>query len=1030
VALIGLTAVTALATHVATAAADSNPPQAVTWGGSGPASTLVLYDTTNTYGWLGELYAMGAGNLASHFGSVTAEPVVDYVQGQVNNYTATIYLGSTYNEPLPTSFLNDVLSTTHPVIWAGDNVWQLSGDAASPSDAAFQAAYGWDPSSSWFDSSDTVASVTYNGQQLTRKTENGPVLAPHITTPSAVTVLAQANCTDATGAAVNCAPIAQASGTSFPWAIRSGNLTYIGEIPLSYMTESDRYLAFSDLLFDALAPGTQPVHQALVRLEDVSPGIDTPQELEAAADYLYSQHVPFTVGVIPEYLDPNGFYNNGTPVNENISQTSNATIKAFDAALQYMQARGGTIIEHGDTHQYSNVANPYDGTTGDDFEFYRAWCSTTQGGPADATSPCPNTDYVVQTGPLPNDSQAWAQSKAATGQSLFAQAGLPTPAIWETPHYSASAADYAGIGQVFQVRYERGQYFGGQLSGGSIDYSHQFGQFFPYVVHDIDGSTVIPENLGNYEPDTTNNNPPRPPAVIVANAQAELAVRQGVASFFFHPYYGLTYLQQTVQGIQALGYTFVPSTSLIGQSPYVPVSITTTSLPAAGVGQAYSANLAAADGTAPYKWSVSSGSLPAGLSLNGATGAIGGTPSAPGQSTVTFTATDSTVTPTVGSTAGSTVLTPTPGSASTTLTLTVNPAPLTMATSALPAASVGQPYSASLSSNGGVAPYTWSVSSGSLPAGLSLNPTTGAVTGMPTAAGSATVGFTVTDSSTPSAASVSKTLTVTVNPAKLAIATGSLPAGTAAQPYSATVAASGGAAPYVWSATGLPQGVSLNTATGGLSGTPANAGTFSVKVKATDSSKPAQTASATLTLTVNPALAINSSSLPAATVGQPYSASLSSKGGVAPYTWSVSSGSLPAGLSLNSTTGAVTGTPTAAGSGAVGFTVTDSSTPNAASVSKTLTVTVNAPPLAIVTGSLPIGTMKQPYSATLTASGGTAPYVWSASGLPAGLTLNAATGVLSGTPTRTGSYSIRVKLTDSSKPSQSGTATLQAIISA
>ncbi len=127
---------------------------------------------------------MGAGNLASHFGTVTAEPVVDYVQGQVNDYTATIYLGSTYNEPLPSSFLNDVLSTTHPVIWAGDNVWQLSGDAGTPADTAFQAAYGWDPSTSYFDSADTVASVTYNGQQLTRSADNGPVLAPHITTPS------------------------------------------------------------------------------------------------------------------------------------------------------------------------------------------------------------------------------------------------------------------------------------------------------------------------------------------------------------------------------------------------------------------------------------------------------------------------------------------------------------------------------------------------------------------------------------------------------------------------------------------------------------------------------------------------------------------------------------------------------------------------------------------------------------------------------------------------------------------------------
>ena len=252
--LLGLVATTASVSVAGAATATTSPPQAVTWGTPGSATTLVLYDTTNTYGWLGELYAMGAGNLATHFGTVTAEPVVDYVPGQVNDYTATIYLGSTYNEPLPSSFLNDVLSTTHPVIWAGDNVWQLSGDAGTPADTAFQAAYGWDPSTSWFDSADTVASVTYNGQQLTRSTDNGPVLAPHITTTSAVTVLAQANCTDSTGASVACNSIAQTSGTSFPWAIRSGNLTYIGEIPLSYMTESDRYLAFSDILFNALEP--------------------------------------------------------------------------------------------------------------------------------------------------------------------------------------------------------------------------------------------------------------------------------------------------------------------------------------------------------------------------------------------------------------------------------------------------------------------------------------------------------------------------------------------------------------------------------------------------------------------------------------------------------------------------------------------------------------------------------------------------------------------------------------------------------
>src|SRR5229473_1781260 len=101
-------------TRAARAAAAAVPAQAKTWGGSGTATTLVLYDTTNSWGYLGQLYAIAGGNLASHFGKVTAEPVANYVSGQVNNYTATIYIGSTYNEPLPLALLNDVLSTTHP----------------------------------------------------------------------------------------------------------------------------------------------------------------------------------------------------------------------------------------------------------------------------------------------------------------------------------------------------------------------------------------------------------------------------------------------------------------------------------------------------------------------------------------------------------------------------------------------------------------------------------------------------------------------------------------------------------------------------------------------------------------------------------------------------------------------------------------------------------------------------------------------------------------------------------------------------
>jgi uncharacterized protein YdaL len=476
----------------------------------------------------------------------------------MSNYTATIYIGSTYNEPLPLAFLNDALSSTHPVIWAADNIWQLTGTEGSAADQAFMAKYGWDPSQSYFDTTDTVTSVSYKGQTFTRSAANGAdIMAPDITNPAAVTVLGTANCTDANGNPVNCAPIAQTTGTSFPWAIRSANLTYVGEVPFSYISETDRYVAFSDLLFPALDPAAAPSHLALVRLEDVDPTAD-PATLRQFADYLYSQHVPFSVAVIPEYTDPNGFYNGGKPQTVTLAQRP-----ALVAALKYMQSKGGTIIDHGFTHQYSNVANPYDAVSGDDAEFYRAQCSSTQSQPYIFVTPCGNSDYVVWTGPLPGDSTAWARARAEAGLRLFQQAGLGTPTIWTTPHYSASAADYAGIDSVYGTRYER-EIFPSGLLGGTLDYTHLLGQYFPYVVHDAYGEKIIPENLGDYEPAEENNNAPRLPADVIHNAQLNLAVTQGVASFYYHPDYPLSDLEQIVAGIKALGYTFVSPASLPG----------------------------------------------------------------------------------------------------------------------------------------------------------------------------------------------------------------------------------------------------------------------------------------------------------------------------------------------------------------------------------------------------------------------------------------------------------------------------------
>lgn len=174
-----------------------------------------------------------------------------------------------------------------------------------------------------------------------------------------------------------------------------------------------------------------------------------------------------------------------------------------------------------------------------------------------------------------------------------------------------------------------------------------------------------------------------------------------------------------------------------------------------------------------------------------------------------------------------------------------------------------------------------------------------------------------------------------------------------------------------------------------------------------------QSASATFTLVVDAQpITIVTTSAPNGVVGTAYSQTLTATGGSGGFTWSLTSGTLPTGLLL-STSGVVSGTPTATGTYTFTAQVKDSAGTTA---SQAFTVSI-ASPLTITTTSLPDATIGKAYSATLQASGGTAPYTWSivTGTLPAGLTLDATTGVISGTPTAAGSSTITFKVTDSGK---------------
>ncbi|HWH01089.1 MAG TPA: polysaccharide deacetylase family protein [Pilimelia sp.] len=490
--------------------------------GGGTANTLIVYDTTGPWGWLGEAYAMQTANLSSRFGRWTARPVGTYTAGELAGYSAVIYIGSTYDEPLPAAFLADVTATTKPVLWMYNNIWQLTAQ-----DPAFAANRGF----MWrqFDVS-PVTGVRYRGTTLGRDPLNAAGLMDHVIhDPGKATVVGQAVRTD---------------GTTLPWAVRSGNLTYLGEIPYAYVGHDDRYLAFADLLFDVLAPNTPTRRRALVRIEDVGPDAD-PAQLRAIADLLHARRIPFSVAVYTRYRNPRGVENNGRPEDYSLWQRPQVV-----SALKYMRARGGTLLMHGYTHQYESAINPYDGRSGNDFEFYMAHVDA--------------QDRVIYDGPVPKDSASWATGRINSAATDFMLSGLPVPTIFEFPHYAGSAVDYRVVHQRFGKRYERGLYFPGVLSGKAIDYSKLTGQFFPYPVRDVFGSAIVPENIGNVEPEAYNHHPVRLPEHLIATARLNLVVRDGTASFFYHPYLGTGYLRQTVDGIRALGYTFVSADSMIG----------------------------------------------------------------------------------------------------------------------------------------------------------------------------------------------------------------------------------------------------------------------------------------------------------------------------------------------------------------------------------------------------------------------------------------------------------------------------------
>lgn len=445
-----------------------------------------------------------------------------------------------------------------------------------------------------------------------------------------------------------------------------------------------------------------------------------------------------------------------------------------------------------------------------------------------------------------------------------------------------------------------------------------------------------------------------------------------------------------------VSYTLVITCPMITLSP--------TTLTPGTIGSSYNQSVAASP-AGTYSYAVTSGALPGGLNLNSANGAITGTPTATGSFNFTITATLTGAAMPAAASKQATYVTPMvvmQCSGSQAYTLTINCQTITVTAPAINTGTAGTAFNQTFTQSGGIGTTNFSTNS-SLPTGIALA-ASGVLSGTPTQTGTFPITVKATDAN---GCFGTVSYTLTINCQTITVTAPTTTSGTAGSSFNQSFTQSGGIGNITFNTTNtLPTGITLSNA-GVLSGTPTVTGSFPITVKATDANGCFGTASYTLTINC-PTITVTAPTTTSGTAGTAFDQTFTQTGGIGTTTFSTTS-TLPTSITLSGT-GRLSGMPTQTGTFPITVKATDS---NNCTGTVSYTLTINCPTITVTAPVINTGTTGVAFNQTFTQTGGGGNVTFSTtSTLPTGITLSTG-GVLSGTPTQTGTFPITVKATDS-----------------